>query len=160
MKLFTDKAGTPTVIFLTIVLLLSAISLPYIFSEYRYQAIGQAYMKLIKTGMGQETARQMALPEGPRVAAIMMLGQHIPITIFLITVIGLIAKSTSSDFKRRLRILYLVTFIFGVPILAYGFTFLQDNPYPVTLISALIIYTIIAAVLWTIIGIGIAIRGK
>lgn len=160
MKIFTDKAGTPTVIFLTIVLLISAISLPYIFSEYRFWAIGEAYIKLIKTGIEQETARQMALQEGPRVGAIMILGQHIPITIFLITLIGLISRSTSADFRRSLRILYLVTFIVSVPILAYGLTFLQDNPYPVTLISALIIYTLIAAVLWAIIGIGIAIRGK
>lgn len=155
-----NKLGLPTKIFFAVVLLLTLISTPYLFSEYRYAGIGNSYTELSSQGISQEMARAIAISEGNKCGLIMVMGQHVPLGVFALIAVGLISKTTSRRFKYILRVIYIATTVVGIPLLAIGLTYIQDNPLSVTLIGALISYAIVSAIVWITVGIGIVIRGK
>jgi hypothetical protein len=132
-----------------------------VFEQFRMTGAGHSYANLREGGFSHEQAREAAKQEGIKSGILMLLGQHIPITFLVLIALGLISNSTTLEFKRALRVLYVVTTGVGTFFLSLGSTYWgQANPFPSSLGPALIIYALISAVLWAIIGIGVAIRGK
>ncbi len=160
MKMLTASVGAPTIVAVVVVLLLSLISLPGTFSHYRRAGTGYTYRDLRVRGLVHEQASEPAKQEGMKCAILMLLGQHIPISLLVLIAVGLLSKSTTLEFKRALRRLYIVTSGAAIFFFSLGVTYWTANAFPSSLGPALIIYTAISCVLWSTIGIGVAIRGK
>lgn len=161
MKIFTNKAGVPTIVISVIVLLFGLISLPRGYNFYRTVGTGHSYRELRASGAAHDQSRVRSGQDGIHCGILMVFGQNIPITMLIIIAVGLISKTTTIQFKRMLRIFYLVVAGFGVIFFSFGSSYWgQALPFPSSLGPALVIYVAISAVLWAIIGIGVLIRGK
>ena len=102
--------------------MISLVTLP-VFADYYYKiGAGHTYADLISVGVKHDAAFGMAENDGVTASALMIFGQHIPLSIFLFVAAGLISKTTSSGFKKKIKISisfhgFNWNFVFG----AWGF---------------------------------------
>lgn len=169
MVMLTRKVGAPTIVAAVIVTLGSLVTLPGFFRHFRMAGTGHSYAELV---MGYESvqnipagvheqARERAIQDGMKCAILMVVGQHLPITILVLIAVGLISRSTTAEFKRALRVLYIVVSLVGIFFLSLGTSYLGIGlPFPSSLGQSLVIYVGLSVILWIIIGIGVLIRGK
>lgn len=169
MRIFTNKVGAPTIVSITIVILLSFIMLPGVFDFSRKAGMGNSFYESVR-GYGDvqnipveifQKAKERAMQDGMKHGVFMVLGQHIPATVLILITIGLISKSTTVEFKRMIRKLYIVTCVIGIFFLSLGASYSgQGLPFPSSLGPSTVIYIGVSVVLWTIIGTSFLIRGK
>jgi len=162
MPLFTSRLGIATIITAVIVLAISLFTAPGVYNHYRIVTSGLTYDQLLRGGASIAQAKELALATGIRSALLMILGQHIPMTIFLLVAVGLVSKSTTAELRRKLRTLYIVVSVIGIPVFALGSSYwAQGNQqFIVQLLIAAAIYLAFSAIVWLLIGIGVAVRGK
>ena len=169
MKMFAPRAGIPTIVAATIVILLSLVRLPASFNWFKMRGAGHSYMELDELAGGypgvdrippaqMEQMRQRALQDGTKCGILMVLAELACVVLLLIA-IGLISKSTARQFKRALRLCFPVTWLLGLFFLSLGVSY-WGYPFPYSLGPCLVVYILIAALLWILIGIAVLIRGK
>lgn len=155
------KTGTPTIVAWVVVIVLSMVFLPNIYNQYNLAATGHAYAELIGAGVSDSAAVARAKEAGSKSGTLMVLGQHLPFTLLLLIAIGLISKTTSADFKSKLKVSFFIVVLVGSVFLAIGSSYWGNAPeFSEAIGPAIGIYAMASAILWTIIGIGVAIRGK
>jgi len=140
---------------------ISLVTLP-VFADYYYKiGAGHTYADLISVGVKHDAAFGMAENAGVTASALMIFGQHIPLSIFLFVAAGLISKTTSSGFKKKLRYLYLFTALIGILFLALGASYWGEAPQmPFALLPSSMMYFFVSLPIWILIGIGILIRRR
>ena len=113
-KLEMKKIGLATKIIFALITVISLVTLPVIADYYYKIGTGHTYADLRSVGVQHDAARGMAQNDGVTASALMIFGQHIPLSIFLFIAAGLISKTTPSGFKKKLRYLYLFTALIGI----------------------------------------------
>jgi len=167
--MFSPRVGVPTVVAITVVLLLSLISAPNIYSFNKKVGGGQAAFDLCAgyqswTDISQpqrEQIKQLAIHAGTKHGVLMLLGQHLPITLLILLTVCIVSKSTSNEFKRFLRQCFLVTSLIGMFFLSLALSRSgQGGSFAECLGISFVIYLVVAMLLWSVIGIGVLIKGK
>lgn len=165
MKMFSPRAGMPTVIAATVVVLLSLATAPSIYNFNMKVGAGNSCMELIEASGYQnvsdipeplmEKIKQKGMSDGIKRGTLMLLGQHFPISILILLTVGLISKSTTREFKRVLCICFFVASLTGIFFLSLAlYPTVRGTSFPELIISCFLIYLVIAAFMWTAIGIG------
>jgi len=173
LKMFSPRAGIPTIIAVTVVVLLSLVTAPGIYSFNMKAGAGNSIFQLIKASGYQnisdipqplmEQMKQKGMSDGINHGIFMLLGQHFPVSILILITIGLIAKSTTREFKRILRVCFFITSLTGIFFLSLAVSTSsrwQGTTFPEIFGSCFLIYLVIAAFMWTAIGIGFLINNR
>jgi len=170
MKMFSPRIGTPTVVAITVVVLLSLISIPGVYSFNYHAARGQRVMELLEEYQvswadlplpQREGIRQLATQAGKKYSVLMLLGQYLPISLLIILAVCMISKSASIEFRRFSRKCF-----FAISVIGMFFLSLAHSSYGVgdsfaeSFGISLFFYLVVGACLWGVIGIGVLIRGK
>ena len=143
LKWFVPGIGAPTVVAGVVVLLLSFILLPRTFTYNYNVAVGHSYALSLDAGMGRQQARERAMQDGMKCAVLMVFGQHVPVTLLVLVTVGLVSKSTTSAFKRVLRVSYLAISLTGAFLLALGVSYWGVAvPFPYSIGPCLLIYLV------------------
>lgn len=164
MKMFSPRAGMPTVVVATVVVLLSLVTAPGIYNFSMKAGTGNSFMELIEASGYQsvsgipkplmEKMKQKAMSDGIKRGILMLLGQHFPISILILLTVGLISKSTTRKFKRVLRVCFFVTSLTGILFLSLALRYRAGTSFLELIISCFLIYLVIDVFMWTSIGIG------
>ncbi len=168
MNMFSPRPGTPTIIALTTATLLSLLTAPgfYTFSKKAggghkaatlydgLQSAGyQRWSDIPDVQRGQ--IRQTAIRAGTNYAILMLLGQHVPISLLILFTICIMSQSTTSDFKRFSRNGFLVVSLVGVFFLSVALSYHgEGNSFGGSIGVSAVIYSVIAILLWATIGTG------
>lgn len=169
MKMFSPKIGTPTVVAITVVMLLSLISVSNTYSFNKKVGGGQAAFELCAgyqswadiPQLQQEQIRQLAIQAGAEYALLMLLGQHLPMSLLILFTVCIISKSASNEFKRFLRLCFLSTSLIGMFFLSLALSRTgQGGSFFNSLGTSFVVYLTVSILLWSAIGIGVLIRGK
>ena len=163
MKVFSGKAGTPTIIIALTILALSAVFFTGSANRYRQIGIGKLYSELATSGLSNEEASKIALQKEREITAYYAIGLHVPLTLLLLIAVGLISKSTTQEFKGRIRFIYLVIAAAGIYLYSKGLELWghgEGSIFPNSLLPSFVIYFAISALIWAAIGIGLFVRRK
>jgi len=162
-----QKSGRVSMVLATIIGLLGIITLPGSFRYcYRvgtghaisrtYDSENLAWDNMSPAERAPYLARWQA--EGVKFAILMTFGQHVPVVVLVLVAVGLISKATTMAFKRVLRIAFLGIAAGGVIFLSMGIHLREGTPVPESMGLAFTFYFGLSAVLWAVIGIGVAVR--
>lgn len=156
----SNQIGTPTIVCAVLVIFISFTIINGSFSFHRNVGRGHSFNKLMDSGMSRKQAVKLAEQDGLLASVFMIFGLNVPITLLILIVIGLISKTIGIKLKRKLRLMYLIISLIGAFVYSFGIPYYQNSSFPLTFVTSLFMYFIISILLWTIIGIGILIRGK
>jgi len=99
--------------------------------------------------------RDRAMIEGQKCVAFMVAGQHLPLYLSILIVIGILTPSFSTKFKMPLILGLFTVWLVGMSCLAFGARYWgQSLHFPVSLGSAFLIYLMAGVVFGIIVGIG------
>jgi len=162
MKLFSPRISTPTVVAISLVMLMSLISMPGIYGFNKAAGGGHTIGTLCAGYQSwtdiprsqQERIRQLATQAGTKHAVLMLLGQHIPVSLLLILTVCIISQSASNEFKRSLRQCFLLISLIGMFFLSLALTSSgQEDSFAQSFGVSFLLYLVVAVLLWSVIGI-------
>lgn len=147
-----------------IFIVLAIVTLPGFFNYFYQLGRGHAFREIVKTEnllwdtmTATERAPYMARSEteGLKCALLMTLGQHVPIYLFVLIIIGLLIPSITRRFKIFLWFSVISVWILGMVCLSIGVGYYgQAHPFPESLGPALLIYFAAAICFGIVLGIG------
>ncbi len=159
------KSGRIGLIVAIVFVVLAIATLPGFFYRNYQLGTGHAYREVITseniteqkfnslTEKHWNSYRAAAKAEGLKCAFIMVLGQHIPLFIFILITVGLFTRSISRKFRTFLHKAFFANWIVGMLFLSFGIGYWQSIKFPESLGPAFIIYSVVVAFFGTVIGI-------
>jgi hypothetical protein len=158
------KSGILSLIVAIIFGCLGVISLPGFLTYFYRVGAGHAILEIVESENLQwdrmtevERAPYLAggKAEGVKCAVLMALGEHIPLCLFVLIIIGLLTPSIAGGFRVFLRLAFFAVWVGGMLLLSFGVGYLGEAPrFPGSLGPSCLIYLAAAMFFGLILGIG------